>query len=228
MNGSTRMNNNADGVTSWVQSRFSLLTQGISISPPIIIDLKGGTPPLPLGPITSPIAPLALPYIPGHKTNLDGTITWPYIDPRESQWSEIVQRLDGLVIVTPEYNKCIPGEVKNTIDHLYPEWEGLPIAVINFGGQGGDGCSQQMEVLLQAIKAKVVSAREISIVLPFGDYIAGMRRTKPEDELFKEYEGKLDGVVGRMVEAAAKRSVWNEERKKMAEMGKELHQTLGG
>ena len=223
MNGSTRMNNNGDGVTAWVAQRLSKLAPDH-----IMIDLKGGTPPLPLGTITTPIAPLALPYIPGHKTNIDGTITWPYIDPREGEWSAMVQKLDGLIIVTPEYNRCIPGEVKNTIDHLFPEWENLPIAVVNFGGQGGDGCAEQMETLLKAIKAKHIGPREVSIVIPFGEYIAGMKRTAPGDEVFKQYEGQMDAVVSRVVEAAKERAGWHEDRKKMAEMGKELHETVKG
>jgi chromate reductase, NAD(P)H dehydrogenase (quinone) len=56
---------------------------------------------------------------------------------------------DGLIFVTPEYNRSIPGVLKNALDHAsrpYGEsaWKGKPAAVIGISpGQIGTSLAQQ-------------------------------------------------------------------------------------
>jgi len=54
-------------------------------------------------------------------------------------FGESVNAADLLVIVTPEYNHSIPGALKNLLDYLYEEYDGLPFAYVTvsagqFGG----------------------------------------------------------------------------------------------
>lgn len=49
-----------------------------------------------------------------------------------------VEAVDGLVVVSPEYNRGIPGALKNAIDYAsrpwgHNSWTGLPVAVIGTG-----------------------------------------------------------------------------------------------
>ena len=37
------------------------------------------------------------------------------------RWAETIDRFDGFVFVTPEYNHSLPGALKNAIDYLYAE-----------------------------------------------------------------------------------------------------------
>ncbi len=71
-----------------------------------------------------------------------------------------IDRADGLVIVTPEYNNGIPGAVKNALDYLLPEFQRLPVGVVTVsaGGFGGVSCLAQMRLVLLAMGAVPVPA----------------------------------------------------------------------
>ena len=58
---------------------------------------------------------------------------------------------DGVLFVTPEYNRTIPGALKNAIDvgsrpYGKSAWEKKPAAVVTAspGGQGGFGCNHHL------------------------------------------------------------------------------------
>jgi len=74
--------------------------------------------------------------------------------------SHRIDRADGLVIVTPEYNNGIPGAVKNALDYLLPEFQRMPVGVVTVsaGGFGGVSCLAQMRLVLLAMGAVPVPA----------------------------------------------------------------------
>ncbi|MGH3656573.1 MAG: NADPH-dependent FMN reductase, partial [Micromonosporaceae bacterium] len=45
-----------------------------------------------------------------------------YEMPHTKAWSDTIARYDAYLFVTPEYNRSIPGPLKNAIDYLYQEW----------------------------------------------------------------------------------------------------------
>lgn len=61
-------------------------------------------------------------------------------EPLEAKkWAKLVKEVDGLIIVSPEYNHSYPGELKMMLDMLYSEYKGLPVGTCavsegNFGG----------------------------------------------------------------------------------------------
>ncbi len=50
------------------------------------------------------------------------------------KWSKHVQKAQGFVIVTCEYNHGYPAVLKNALDHLYKEWHDKPVAYVSYGG----------------------------------------------------------------------------------------------
>jgi NAD(P)H-dependent FMN reductase len=54
-------------------------------------------------------------------------------------WKEIMTRADGWIIVSPEYNRGIPGELKILIDSLDEEYAKKPVAIVGVssGKMGG-------------------------------------------------------------------------------------------
>ena len=55
------------------------------------------------------------------------------------RWSEIMQRADGLLIVSPEYNHGYPGELKLMLDQIFDEYDKKPVGMcgVSSGHMGG-------------------------------------------------------------------------------------------
>jgi len=56
-----------------------------------------------------------------------------------SNWREVMDRADGLIIVSPEYNHGYPGELKIALDYLYEEYADKPVGIcaVSSGHFGG-------------------------------------------------------------------------------------------
>lgn len=69
--------------------------------------------------------------------------------PVVQQFRETLRGLDGVLFVTPEYNRSISGALKNALDqgsrpYGHSAWEGKPAAVIGMSpGATGTGMAQQ-------------------------------------------------------------------------------------
>jgi NAD(P)H-dependent FMN reductase len=50
---------------------------------------------------------------------------------------ELVERADGFVIVTPEYNYSMPGALKNLLDITFKPWNRKPFGLVGCGGISG-------------------------------------------------------------------------------------------
>lgn len=74
-------------------------------------------------------------------------------------WSAKVASADGFVIVSPQYNWGYPAALKNALDHLYKEWSGKPLAIVTYGGHGGDKCAEQLRQIAGALKLRQVETR---------------------------------------------------------------------
>jgi len=54
---------------------------------------------------------------------------------------------DGIVFVTPEYNRSIPGVLKNAIDFLYAEWNNKAMGVVSYGVVGGARAAEHLRLV---------------------------------------------------------------------------------
>jgi len=52
-------------------------------------------------------------------------------------WAKRVGNIDGLIIVTPEYNHGYPAVLKNALDWVGPEWVDKPVGFASYGGASG-------------------------------------------------------------------------------------------
>jgi len=75
---------------------------------------------------------------------------------KEKQWSETMQRADGLIIVAPEYNHGYPGELKIFLDKLRKEYQRKPVSIcaVSAGGLGGARMVEQLRLV--AIELQMV------------------------------------------------------------------------
>jgi len=95
--------------------------------------------------------------------------------------SAAIDRADGLVIVTPEYNNGYPGVLKNALDYLRPELKRLPVGVVTVsaGGFGGIACLAQLRLVLLAM-----GAVPIPVSLPVSKVQTSFTEDGPADGSF--------------------------------------------
>lgn len=76
------------------------------------------------------------------------------------QLAKTITEVDGVIIVTPEYNGGYPASLKNLIDLLYAEWKRKPIgiATVSAGPFGGSQVITSLQFSLWKIGALVVPA----------------------------------------------------------------------
>lgn len=56
---------------------------------------------------------------------------------RSVEWRAAINRLDGFLIITPEYNHSTSGVLKNAIDVAGQEWFHKPASFASYGGVAG-------------------------------------------------------------------------------------------
>lgn len=79
--------------------------------------------------------------------------------PQAKQWSETMQRADGLIVVSPEYNHSFPGVLKNTLDYLYDEYRHKPIGIVGTSKSQMGGVRMVEQLRLVAIELHMVPIR---------------------------------------------------------------------
>ena len=57
--------------------------------------------------------------------------------PEVQAYAERIDRADGFVVVTPEYNHSYPASLKQAIDVLNAPWRRKPVAFVSYGGLSG-------------------------------------------------------------------------------------------
>jgi NAD(P)H-dependent FMN reductase len=97
---------------------------------------------------------VALPFFEAPASPAHGPIV-----PEAEQWAMQVERADGFLFVTPEYNHGYPAVLKNAIDHLYHPGVHKPAAIVSYGGfAAGYRAAEQLRQVL--IELKMVPIRE--------------------------------------------------------------------
>jgi len=50
-----------------------------------------------------------------------------------NRFTAAIDRADGFVVVTPEYNRGFPASLKQAIDFAYDEWHAKPVGFVSYG-----------------------------------------------------------------------------------------------
>jgi NAD(P)H-dependent FMN reductase len=115
-----------------------------------------------------------------------------YTQDHTKQWSKTIQKADGYIWVTPEYNHISSASLINAIHFLYNEWSYKPVAFVGYGGMGGT----------RAIESLVPVATELRMV-PLRDRVHVL---DPWDSVSEEGvdSTKVRGKPQRLVEEIVK------------------------
>ena len=75
------------------------------------------------------------------------------------RWATAIDRLDGFVFVTPEYNRGMPGALKNALDFLYAEWNTKAAGLVVYGSSGGLRVAEQLKSVLGELQVVTVRSQ---------------------------------------------------------------------
>ena len=118
--------------------------------------------------------------------------------PEVARWAEAVDRGDGYLVVTSEYNHGYPAVLKNALDSVFPEFNRKPIAFVGYGNSGGARAIEQLRLV--SVELEMAPLRHAVHILP-ALMVPAMQADDPFDlELFSTLDDKL--------ETAAKDLVW--------------------
>jgi NAD(P)H-dependent FMN reductase len=71
----------------------------------------------------------------------------------QARWAESIRKFDGFVLVSPEYNRGYPGQLKNALDSLYQAWNYKPVAFLTYGGlAAGSRAAEQLAQVTRELK----------------------------------------------------------------------------
>ena len=87
-----------------------------------------------------------------------------YADERVAEFGRTVDRADGYVILTAEYNHGYPAVLKNAMDSTFPEWRRKPVAFVGWGNVGGARAIEQLRAV--AVEFEMAPLRYAVHVLP--------------------------------------------------------------
>lgn len=71
----------------------------------------------------------------------------PATGEQAQRWARKLAELDGLVIVTPEYNHGPAAVLKNALDYAYQEFNRKPVAFVGYGGVGAARAIEQLRLV---------------------------------------------------------------------------------
>ncbi|GHO59921.1 NADPH-dependent FMN reductase [Ktedonobacter robiniae] len=132
--GSTRQGRRGEVVANWLMDRLAMRTDATFD----LVDLRD----------------ISLPFFDSPTSPVYG-----HIASEAEQWAAQVDRADGFIFVTPEYNHGYSAVLKNAIDYLYSQWAHKPAAIVSYGGfAAGYRAAEQLRQVL--IELKMVPIRE--------------------------------------------------------------------
>ncbi|MEU6322494.1 NAD(P)H-dependent oxidoreductase [Streptomyces sp. NPDC047009] len=115
-----------------------------------------------------------------------------YTQPHTQAWADKIASLDGFVIVTPEYNRSVPGALKNALDFLYAEWNNKAVGFVSYGGNGGTRAVEHLRGVAGELQmADVRSQVALSLFADFENFSV----FKPLDVQHDTLVTTLDQVI---------------------------------
>ena len=85
-----------------------------------------------------------------------------YTHAHTKRWSAAMQATDALVLVMPEYNRGYNAALKNAVDYLYAEWQGLPVGCVGYGWHGASYAKSALRQTLERVRMAWVEGPGLS------------------------------------------------------------------
>jgi NAD(P)H-dependent FMN reductase len=116
-----------------------------------------------------------------------------YAGEHTKAWAAEIEKYDGFVFVTPEYNHSTSGALKNALDYLYAEWNNKAAGFVSYGVHGGTRAVEHLRLIVGELQiADVRSQVAISLINDF----EGFTTLKPD---LPHQEAALKNMLGQVV-----------------------------
>lgn len=146
--GSTRPTRAADKVLPWVSGRAAM-HEAFETE---VLDLRDWQ----------------LPMFGEHMGSIGDPRDPSYSDQLVRTWNRKIAEADAYLIITPEYNHSIPGELKNAIDSVFASFafRNKPMAMVGYSGGVGGGIRAIEHLNQVAVELEMAPLRS-TVILPF-------------------------------------------------------------
>ncbi|MFC7788067.1 NADPH-dependent FMN reductase [Microbacterium sp. MAHUQ-60] len=81
-----------------------------------------------------------------------------YAHEHTKKWAQTIERFDGYILVTPEYNHSTSGALKNAIDFVGSEWADKAAGFVGYGVYGGVRAIEHLRLVFSQLQVATVSA----------------------------------------------------------------------
>jgi NAD(P)H-dependent FMN reductase len=107
-----------------------------------------------------------LPFFQEHLGTIGDFSDPTYSDPVVRAWNAKIAEGDAYVIITPEYNHSVPGELKNAIDSVFVSFalRNKPVAFVGYSAGIAAGTRAVEHLALIAIEAEAVPLRNTVLI----------------------------------------------------------------
>ena len=128
-----------------------------------------------------------------------------YAKDHTKRWAAKIVQADGYVFVTGEYNRSIPGALKNAIDYLYAEWNDKAAGFVGYGAAGGSRAIEHLRGVMAEVQIADVRAQ---LLLSLATDFENRRLFRPTERHAQQLQAVLDQVV-RWSRATRERRTWS-------------------
>lgn len=124
------------------------------------------------------------------------------IPPEAQTLSDQIKAADAVIISSPEYNKAIPGVLKNALDWVSrtegAPWSGKPVAIMSAaaGRAGGERTQFSLRLALMAFRPRLIQGPEVLVAAShkaFDD--AGTLTNEQNDKSLQELMTALRAMI---------------------------------
>lgn len=110
----------------------------------------------------------------------------PTPNPVAAKWQAKLDEFDGYIIVTPEYNRSVPGALKNAIDWAYKPFVKKAVAFVAYGAVGGARAVEHLRNIMTELQA--VTVRQ-AVHIGGSDFVPIMMGQKSWDDVKEGFDG---------------------------------------
>jgi NAD(P)H-dependent FMN reductase len=115
-----------------------------------------------------------------------------YQDERVVRLGQALDRADGYIIVTSEYNHGYPASLKNAMDFVFPEFNRKPVTFVGYGNVGAARAIEQLRLV--AVEFEMAPLRHAVHILP--DVMLPAMRAEPFSlEVFAPLDQRLEAMI---------------------------------